>query len=333
MRIGMVYALNVLATLNILCLCVATLPEISQIVYINMSDEVVVVPNQIRFMNRDNPAYFLEIPSRPNGKFYQLSDVFSKYGYAPRRGKEIRASSAITDSKGRFVYTVNTHALDPGILDIATIGIDLADQNTVLSGKIVFLPSSGTFVSSHFLLGDDGWSIISNHPIHTPRQKPTYCGWNTHFIAGTDNYVHYNTKYHYDNSLWYFQAPMKYNTDLSLAYLGWIDFHQFFLSGDYSRLNPTDLFPIVRIRCDNPSDAIAIEYYSTVIPAAANHLFHIKLDENLWRISSKDDRKMSKRAFVDCLANVDSLEILGDWTVGLETVGLDSVRIYKEQLG
>jgi hypothetical protein len=326
----MVYAVGML---NILCLCIATLPEISQIVYVNMSDDVVVIPKQINFRNGDNPAYFLDIPSRPNGKFYQLSDVFSKYGYAPCRGKELRASSVITGSKGRFVYKVNMHALDPGILDIATIVIDLVDHNTVLSGKIVFLPSTGTFVSSDFLLSDDGWRIVSNHPIHTPLQEPTYCNWNSHFIAGTDNYVHYNTQYHYDNSVWYFQAPMKYNTDLSLAYLGWIDFYQVFLSGDYSRLNPTDLFPIVRIRCENRSYSIAIEYYSTVGPVAANHMFHIKLDENLWRISSKDNRKMSKRVFVDCLANVDSLEILGDWTVGLETVGLDSVRIYKERLG
>lgn len=317
-----------------LTIYLATLPEISDVVYVKSKQYMVVKPRQINFKNGNKPKYSINIPSQSNSKFYQLSDIFSTYGYAPYHGKEISNSSTIiTGSMGRFVYKTNTCTdctVNPGIFDIVDIAIDLVEHNTVLYGKILFLPLSGMFISSHFLLDDDGWMIILNNPIHTPLQVPSYCNWNSYFIAGTDNYVHYNTNYHYDKSLWYFQAPTKYNTDLSLAYLGWIDFYQIFLSGDFSKLNRLDLFPVVRIRCEILS--YSVEYYLTAkFDNSTTKQFHIKLDENIWKISCSKDLKMSRHVFIECLTNVSSFEILGDWTVGIETVGLDSVQIYKPQ--
>ena len=57
--------------------------------------------------------------------------------------------------------------------------------------------------------------------------------------------------------------------------------------------------------------------------------FHVKLDENLWSMSYPNERHISKQNFIRCLSDVNSFEILGDWTSGIETVGLDSVRIYR----
>ena len=334
----MFYSLLFVVFLHNIILCISILPELHQIVYVKSNDYIVVNPKQIHFNHRLSPTYFLKFNSKPFGYFYQLSHVFSRYGYIPYQGKQITNSTGLTGSKGRFVYRLkngNNYQFNNGIIDIVNIVIFFTDNDKThrsLSGNIVFLPQSGTFVSSDFLLSDDGWKIMYNHPIRTPIQHPTYCNWNHNdvslFITGTDNYINLDRRHMYDNSLWYFMSPAKYNIDLSLAYLGWIDFSQVFLSGNFSKLNNLELFPIIRISCNNLLDSIG--YYSTMIfnNSITNTHFHIKLDENLWMLS-KNERDISKTDFIRCLADVNSFEILGDWTTGIETVGLDSVRIYK----
>lgn len=335
----MFYSLFFIVLLHSFILCISVLPELHQIVYVNSPNFIVVNPKRIQFNRRLSPSYFLNFNSKPVGSFYQLSHVFSKYGYVPYQGKHITNSTVITGSKGRFVYRLkngNNYQFNNGVIDSVNIVIHFTDNNKrpgILSGKIVFLPKSGTFVSSDFLLSDDGWKIMYNHPIRTPVQDPTYCNWNHNdismFITGTDNYVNLDKSHTHDNSLWYFRSPSKYNIDLSLAYLGWIDFSQVVLSGDFSKRNNLNLFPIIKIACNNLFDSIG--YYSTMIfnNNTNNIHFHIKLDENLWTTPYKNERKISKQNFIRCLSDVNSFEILGDWTSGIETVGLDSVRIYK----
>lgn len=332
---------------NYVFACISTFPNINQIVYVNSSQFIIVKPKQIQFMNRNIPNYHIKFDPKisNNGFFYQLSDTFSKYGYNNCNGKQITNSSTITDKNGRFVYKLvgyNNSLLTVGILDSVNIFIDMIDtnrQDIVLRGKIVFLPHSGTFVSSDFLLNDDGWTIINNHPIHTPIQEPNYCDWSSNqislFITGTDNYINYDTKTHKDSSLWYFKAPSKYHIDLSLAYSGWIEYMQVFLNGDFYKLNDLNLFPIVRIECQDLK--YAIEYYSNLqfTSSNSNH-FTIQLNENQWikainKYNNIHQQSISKHDFTNCLANVSSFEILGDWTTGIETVGLDSVSIYIRQ--
>ena len=335
----MEYLIFFIVLLHNIMLCSSILPELSQIIYVKTNDYIVVNPKQINFNHRLSPSYFLNFNSKQNGSFYQLSHIFSKYGYIPYQGKEITKSTVITGSNGRFVYrlkNVNNYQFNNGVIDIVNIVIHFADNNKkpgILSGKIVFLPKSGTFVSSDFLLNDDGWKIVYNHPIRTPIQETTYCNWNHNdislFITGTDNYINIDKSNTHDKSVWYFRSPSKYNTDLSLAYLGWIDFSLVVLSGDFSKINNLELFPIIKITCNNLFDSIG--YYSTMIfsNSTTNLHFHIKLDENLWSTPYKNERKISKQNFIRCIGDVNSFEILGDWSLGIETVGLDSVRIYK----
>lgn len=320
--------------------CISKLPEIDQIVYINSSQYNVIKPTQIHFINRKIQYYSLYIDSMfaTKGELYQVSDIFSRHGYNPCKGKEILKSTMITDHQGRFVYKLREHnnnRLNIGIFDIVNIVIDLIDNNNKnirLSGKIVFLPQSGIFVSSDFLLNDDGWTIVYNHPIRTPIQEPTYCNWIFNeismFITGTDNYINYDTRNNNDISLWYFKSPDKYHMDLSLAYSGWIEFSQIFLSGDFSKLNNLDAFPIIRIECQTL--AYSIEHYSSI---KYTNIFTINIEERFWtkaynKYKNKNNPSISKKDFVNCLANISSFEILGDWTTGIETVGLDSVSVY-----
>ena len=340
----MFFSLYLTIIFHIFILCSSRLPKLHQVVYVNPNDYIVVNHKQINFYRGTTPTYYLNFINKPIGNFFQLSHVFSKHGYIPYNGKEIINSSIITGTKGRFVYRlkkINYYQSNNSIIDSVNIMVHVTDHNNKpinLSGKIVFLPKSGTFVSSDFLLNDDGWKILYNHPIRTPIQDPTYCDWNHNnislFIIGTDNYINLDRKHIYDNSLWYFKSPDKYNTDISLAYQGWLDFSLIFLSGDFSLLNNLESIPIIKISCNNLLDTIG--YFSKNIFNTTNSdcewdsiHFHIHLDESLWNTPYKNEQKISKKAFTQCLSDVNSFEILGDWTTGIETVGLDSVRIYK----
>lgn len=322
--------------------CISVLPELHQIVYVNSNDYIVVNSKQINFKHGISSSFYLDLSLKPSGKFYQLSYVFSKYGYFPYQGKEITNSTLINDNKGRFVYKLgntNDYLIKNGVIDSVNIIIHYIDNSKnlrKLSGTIMFLPNSGTFVSSDFVLNNDGWKIMYNHPIRTPIQESTYCNWNHNdismFITGTDNYIDLDQTHTYDKSVWYFISPAKYNMDLSLAYFGWIDFTQVILSGDFSKMNNLILYPIIKISCNNLHDTIG--YYTTINIreniTTNNHLnFHIKLDENIWYYPYKNDRRISKLNFIKCISDINSFEILGDWTPGIETVGLDSVRIFK----
>ena len=335
----MFYSLSFILFFHNIILCISILPELHQIIYVKSNDYIVVSPKQIQFNHRLPSTYYLDFIHKPIGNFYQLSHVFSRYGYLPYQGKEIQNSSIITGANGRFVYSVknvNNYQMNNGIIDSVNIIVHFMDNDKkpgILSGKIIFLPKSGNFVSSDFILNDDGWKIVDNHPIFTPIQNPTYCDWNhqnfSMFITGTDNYVNLDKTHIYDNSLWYFMSPAKYNIDLSFAYQGWIDFSQIVLSGNLSNMNNLELFPIVKISCNHLIDSIG--YYSNANFNKNDSIihFHIHLDEHIWNASYKNERKLSKPHFIRCLSDINSFAILGDWTSGIETIGLDSVRIYK----
>ena len=71
------------------------------------------------------------------------------------------------------------------------------------------------------------------------------------FITGTDNYINIDKSNTHDKSVWYFRSPSKYNTDLSLAYLGWIDFSLVVLSGDFSKINNLLVWQVISILVNN----------------------------------------------------------------------------------
>jgi len=156
----------------------------------------------------------------------------------------------------------------------------------------------------------------------------------SNFITGTDNYINLDISNQHDKSTWYFKAPEKYNIDLSLAYFGWIEFVQTFFSGDLAKLNNLDLTPLVKIRCDKLGYTINHFYKINKLNWFGNK-FTIKLDEKNWKKSPNRfngfDRydELSKNDFVNCLENINSFEILGDWLRDIESVGLDLVSIYK----
>ena len=60
--------------------------------------------------------------------------------------------------------------------------------------------------------------------------------------------------------------------------------------------------------------------------------FSIRLDNLIWKkISTKTyiQDNLTKEEFIGCLRTVNYIDILGDWTRGIETIGLDSVMIIK----
>ena len=191
-----------------------------------------------------------------------------------------------------------------------------------------------------FLLGTEGWTASGygsvEHrafTIHSHRDGPSL----SHYILGKEERVNVDAQNRNDKDLWYFQSPpivLEFRPTLLM-------FTMMSFSGDFTRLNRVQA--LVRLRFDNGVVAGFPVYQSYDGQSYDGSLktFYVQFIEELWISNSptsyaapnsiydgpnsyagsnlllKD--RLYKRSFY--------LEILGDWTQGWETIGLDNVEI------
>jgi hypothetical protein len=137
----------------------------------------------------------------------------------------------------------------------------------------------------------------------------------SHFIIGKEERVNVDARNRDDNDLWYFVSPpivLDFRPTLLI-------FTLMSFSGDFRRLNRVPA--LVRLRFH---DGVVAQFpvYQSYDGILKN--FNVPLIEELWNIDAptsyallKD--RLYKRPFY--------MEILGDWTQGWETIGLDNVEI------
>jgi hypothetical protein len=185
-----------------------------------------------------------------------------------------------------------------------------------------------------FLLGTEGWTASGygsvEHrafTIHSHRDGPSL----SHFILGKEERVNVDAKRRDDKDLWYFQSPpivLGFRPTLLM-------FTMMSFSGDFQRLNR--VHALVRLRFDNGVVAGFPVYQSY---DGRLKTFYVQFIEELWTIDAPNiiydapniiydgsyagsyallKDQLYKRQF--------NLEILGDWTQGWETIGLDNVEI------
>jgi hypothetical protein len=101
-----------------------------------------------------------------------------------------------------------------------------------------FVPPSGAFVSSNFLLGSEEWQIVGNRAAASPASFEAFTRGNgfSNYIFGTDDTINTDSSGK-DASLWYFQAPAKFHGNFGLAYGGLLTFSLAAFSGDTSQTN------------------------------------------------------------------------------------------------
>ena len=200
-----------------------------------------------------------------------------------------------------------------------------------------------------FLLGTEGWTASGygsvEHrafTIHSHRDGPSL----SHYILGKEERVNVNAQNRNDKDLWYFQSPpivLEFQPTLLM-------FTMMSFSGDFKRLNRVQA--LVRLRFDNGVFAGFPVYqsYDGQNYNGSLKTFYVQFIEELW-ISNSPTSYAAQNIIYDApnsnagpnniYAGLNNyslfkdhwhkepfrLEILGDWTQGWETIGLDNVEI------
>ena len=180
-----------------------------------------------------------------------------------------------------------------------------------------------------FLLGTEGWTASGygsvEHrafTIHSHRDGPSL----SHYILGKEERVNVDAQNRNDKDLWYFQSPpivLEFRPTLLM-------FTMTSFSGDFKRLNRVQA--LVRLRFDDGVVAGFPVYQSYDGQSYNGSLktFYVQFIEELWISNSPNSYAASTiySLFKDRWHKEPfRLEILGDWTQGWESIGLDNVEI------
>lgn len=164
---------------------------------------------------------------------------------------------------------------------------------------------------STFLLNSEGWTIVGNKQVTEAIHKPYSLGPMSNYILGTDNLVNVDSVCKDDRNLWYFRSPpIKLTKQPAIMVFTITSF-----SGDFVKLN--EGAPVVRII---DSEGRVAAFYKAVFDGKMQTIT-VPFFEELW--TSNDDvsfKKLFQNSFI--------VEILGDWTRGVETVAIDNIDFY-----
>ena len=178
-----------------------------------------------------------------------------------------------------------------------------------------------------FLLGAEGWTtvgygLITCAPIE---HRPWIMSSMSHFILGKEERVNVDARNRDDKDLWYFQSP-----PITLGFRPiLLMFSMMSFSGDFRRLNRVQA--LVRLRFE---DGTVAEFPVYEDYDGSGKTFYVQFIEDLWNIINDDaptiinDYDALSRPFIGhWYKHPFRLEILGDWTQGWETIGLENVEI------
>eukprot|EP00617_Octactis_speculum_P027100 CAMPEP_0185751194 /NCGR_PEP_ID=MMETSP1174-20130828/9954_1 /TAXON_ID=35687 /ORGANISM="Dictyocha speculum, Strain CCMP1381" /LENGTH=325 /DNA_ID=CAMNT_0028428057 /DNA_START=48 /DNA_END=1024 /DNA_ORIENTATION=- len=219
--------------------CSGALPPIAphQLVMVDSSGEFVIAMRGYDLDGDSLVASLKTLPGSPS-LLYQLSKVFSDYGYEPKMGTSISASVNVTGSQNRVLYKrPSIDSLPLGAWGIFTYTVSAADS-TSLPGMITLVPPSGLIVASHFAQSAEGWKIVGNKAASSSALfESSSRGILNHFIYGSDDTINTDMAHGGDRSLWWFQAPEKFLGHQGISYGGSLDFVLSSFHGDFDAQN------------------------------------------------------------------------------------------------
>lgn len=312
-------------------------------VSVSKGTEVVIT---MRGYDSDGDALTVRITSVPDsGKLYQLSQVFSDFGYDPKRGSEISSASSaspveVTGSKHRIVYTPPANTNPPEHM-WSQFTYTVSDGSATSEPGIVWLlPPSGKIVSSDFSAGLDSWTVEGNGARSASMvagglvYEPYSRGLLNHYVLATDAEIHTNKVSGNDDSRWHFVAPSKFMGNHAIAYGGSFTFSLASAAGDFAASNINGQAALVVIECAtcNSGSLIRLARFadaSSIVLDGKSKTITIPLTENEWKEDPKNTLQEwgnpTKCEMVEVLSGITSIKILGDHTKWYESVALDNV--------
>jgi len=296
---------------------------------------------------------FATIHSLPTtGKLYQLSYVYNKHGYEPKRGEEIRyVPATITGSNNRIVYARPRFDVEQEKLrDMFSYSVknkshenQKAHGHESPHGNVVLVASSNILVESDFMFTSEEWKIVGskNEFEDVIHDEASFGRKMNRFIYSNDKIRNVDIDGN-DRNLWYFQAPTKFNGWFGLAYDGYLKFDMKAFAGDFSteNQNNNDKLSLVEIDCNscNYRKGLSIALPLSVSGGFNGTItsFSFKLNEKAgWMMKPKNNlhewEEISRCEMIEVLSSISNLRILGDITKWNENVAIDNVRIISKK--
>jgi len=170
-----------------------------------------------------------------------------------------------------------------------------------------------------FLLGTEGWSIAGYGSVeHRPWSIYSRAQSLSQFIIGKEERVNVDARNRDDKDLWYFVSPaivLEFRPTLLM-------FTMMSFSGDFKRLNRVPA--LVRLRFH---DGVVAQFPVYQSYDGSSKTFNVPFIEELWNSYAAPTIDAGPLLKDRLYKHPFHLEILGDWTQGWETIGLDNVEI------
>jgi len=315
---------------------------IHQLIVVNASASTLV---RFKGFDTSNPKLVFTILNLPQtGQLFQLSKVFSDYGYAPIAGSVInQANTVVTGSQSRVYYKRPANDKE---INAQWDRISFSANNagvTSYDGLITFVSSSGILVGSDFLLSNEGWSIVNNKAAVADARFEQYSRNSfSNYIVGVDDNIKVAADGK-DSILWYFQAPSKFYGNFGISYGGSLSFSLLALAGNIDKRVGNEL-SLVELECSECVGPVS-KGIKLVFPISAvdQSVFNAKiwnfdillLETSGWKKDSQNTLQpwlpVSQCDMIQVLSRLTKFRILGDWTSWYETIALDNVRIQNLQ--
>lgn len=270
------------------------------------------------------------------GKLYQLSKVFSDYGYEPKLGSQVTPGSVITGSNNRIIYTPPANELPP-YGKWASFTYTISDGTSVSRpGTVTLASSSKVLIGSDFSRSTESWSVISNGArspgaIHERSSR----GSLNYYIHSRDNEINVDSAGN-DLVRWSFVAPSKFLGHQTISYGGSLEFKLASASGDFSAKNLNANTEFVVLECSTCALGTGIKLVRRLDASLSfdgkPKQFSLPLKESSgWMKDPKNTlfkwTKPTQCEMVSVLNALSSIRIQGDYTRWYESIALDSVQL------
>lgn len=190
------------------------------------------------------------------------------------------------------------------------------------------IQTANTVLQDLFHMNNNDWKIVGNKNVTDAVFRPySLNGLMSRYIIGDDKVINVDSKRKDDSNLWYFGKQFPANFSLTNSSI--FSFTMASFVGDFTNLNNPNnpLSALIRVT-NNVTNELLVFPVNHLIKKYNGSIqeFVVPMVHTLW-LNGRNYTQMGLNNFKNVLKNVTQIEILGDWTRGNETMGLDNIMI------
>jgi hypothetical protein len=183
------------------------------------------------------------------------------------------------------------------------------------------------FFQNKFYFNNEGWNITGYKNSTAIFMPYSFDALMSNFIVGKDDVINVDHKNKDDRNLWFFSKNFPANFSLKNA--SGISFTMTSLVGDFTNLNNPNSSSSAFVKLfNNVSNEYIVFPVNNLIEQYDGKIkeFYIPMVHQVW-VDGQNHIPTAYNDFNKFLRNISGIYILGDWTRGNETIGLDNVKI------